>query len=262
MTPQVVNFEVGAPTRRDDAVEVRPHDRERRSGAALSRSLSRGASVIGLGALVFSALYFLSDVIEMMQGGFSGVQLWLTLLAEAAVPIFIVGLAVVQRPRIGRLGASSAFAYAYSYVFFTGTVVYALLNGTKDYATLSDRLGPLMVVHGAVMVIAGLGFGFAVLRARLLPAWTAVALMVGVILVAAAHGLPAGVQLTAAGVRDLGFAGMGARLLRMPPLSQGPRRRRLPAEADDTWGWTFVPAGPRAAHGSDGGTPQRWDSRS
>jgi hypothetical protein len=53
-----------------------------------------------------------------------------------------------------------------------------------------------------------------VLRAKLLPAWTAVALMVGVILVAAAQGLPAGVQLTAAGVRDLGFAGMGAGLLR------------------------------------------------
>jgi hypothetical protein len=182
--------------------------------AALSRSLPRGANVIGLAALVFSALYLLSDVIEMMQGGFSGAQLWLTLLAEAAVPIFIVGLAVVQRPRIGLLGECSAFAYAYSYVFFTGTVVYALLHGTKDYAALSDRLGPLMVVHGAVMVIAGIGFGYAVLRAKLLPAWTAVALMVGVILVAAAQGLPAGVQVTAAGVRDLGFAGMGAGLLR------------------------------------------------
>jgi hypothetical protein len=238
MTPPVVHVEVGAPPRRDDdAAEVRPHDRECRSGAARSRSLPRGASVIGLGALAFSALYFLSDAIEMTQGGFSGAQLWLTLLAEAAVPIFIVGLAVVQRPRIGRLGEWSAFAYAYSYVFFTGSVVYALLNDIKDYATLSDRLGPLMVVHGAVMVIAGLAFGYAVLRARLLPAWTAVALMVGVILVAATQGLPAGVQLAAAGVRDLGFAGMGAALLRMPRLSQRPR-------------------------GGDGGTPQRMDSQS
>ena len=256
MTPPALNAEVGAPTRgNEDAVEVRPHDGERRSGASLARALPRWANVIGLGALAFSALYFLSDVIEIVQGGFSGVQLWLTLLAEAAVPIFIVGLAVAQRPRIGRLGEYSAFAYAYSYVFFTGTVVYALLNGTTDYATLSDRLGPLMIVHGAVMVIAGLGFGYAVLRARLLPAWTAVALMVGVILVAAAQDLPAGVQLTAAGVRDLGFAGMGAGLLRMPPLSQRPRSSRLPAEAD-------VPAGPRATRSSDGGAPQRSDCKS
>jgi hypothetical protein len=176
--------------------------------------------MIGIVALAFSALYFLSDVIEMMQGGFSGVQLWLTLLAEAAVPIFVVGLAVVQRPSIGRLGECSALAYAYAYVFFTGTVVYALINGTTDYATLSNRLGPVMILHGAVMVIAGLGFGHAVLNARLFPAWTARALMVGVVLVAVAQGLPEGVQLAAAFVRDLAFAGMGVgllRMLRIPP---------------------------------------------
>jgi hypothetical protein len=63
-------------------------------------------------------------------------------------------------------------------------------------------------------VFAGLGFGYAVLRARLLPAWTAVALMAGVVLVAVAQDMPQGVQLLAAGVRDLGLAGMGAALLR------------------------------------------------
>jgi hypothetical protein len=96
---------------------------------------------------------------------------------------------------------------------FTATVVFALWNSTKDYATLSGDMGPVMIAAGAVMVLAGLGFGFAVCRARLLPTWTAVALMAGVVLVAAAQGLPDGVQLAAAGVRDLGFAGMGAALL-------------------------------------------------
>jgi hypothetical protein len=37
--------------------------------------------------------------------------------------------------------------------------------------------------------------------------------MAGVVLVAAAQGLPDGAQLVAAGVRDLGFAGMGAALI-------------------------------------------------
>ena len=50
---------------------------------------------------------------------------------------FAGAVAVVQRPQIGRLGTCSALAYAYSYVFFTGTVVYALVNDTKDYATLN-----------------------------------------------------------------------------------------------------------------------------
>ncbi|MET0767530.1 MAG: hypothetical protein ABWY50_07800 [Aeromicrobium sp.] len=166
-------------------------------------------------ALASSALYFLSDVIEVMQGGFSTSQLWLTLVSEAAIPIFVVGLAILQRPCFGRVGMLSAVAYAYSYAVFTSTVVYALVNNTKDYQTLAGELDAVMIVHGGVMVFAGLGFGYAVHRARMLPTWTGVALMTGVILVALAQSLPDGVQLVAAGVRALGFAGMGAALLRM-----------------------------------------------
>jgi hypothetical protein len=172
--------------------------------------------VVGSTALVFSALYFLSDVIEVIQGGFSVGQLWLTLAAEAAIPVFVVGVAILCWPRMGRLGLVSAVAYAYCYVVFTGTVVYAIVNHTKDYKTLTDHLGTLMIAHGAIMVLAGLGFGYAMLRTGLLPVWTGLSLMVGVVLVAAAQGLPDGAQLVAAGVRDLGLAGMGAALLGTP----------------------------------------------
>jgi hypothetical protein len=103
------------------------------------RTLGPAATVIGITALIFSVLYFVSDVIEVIQGGFSVGQLWLTLAAEAAIPIFVVGLAILYRPRLGRLGQFCAWAYAYSYVVFTGTVVYALANHTKDYQTLSDQ---------------------------------------------------------------------------------------------------------------------------
>ena len=75
------------------------------------------ASLVGLTALVFSALYFVSDVIEAVQGGFSAGQLGLTPIAEAAIPVLVIGLYLVQRPQIGRLGGLSAAAYAYSYVF-------------------------------------------------------------------------------------------------------------------------------------------------
>lgn len=183
----------------------------------------RSAQAIGLAAVVFSTIYFVSDLIEALQGGFSDGQLWLTLVAEAAVPIFVVGLAIAQRPRLSRLGMWSALAFAYSYLYFTGTVVYALVNGTKDYATLTDELGAVMLLHGVVMVVAGLGFGYAVLRARDLPAWTAVVFMAGVVLVAATQGLPEIVQLAAAGLRALGLAGMGAGLVRGMPTLVIPR---------------------------------------
>jgi hypothetical protein len=44
------------------------------------------AGVVGLMAPTCSALYFLSDALEAIQGGFSESQLWLTLVAEAAIP--------------------------------------------------------------------------------------------------------------------------------------------------------------------------------
>jgi hypothetical protein len=187
-------------------------------GPAPSNRTTR-TRVVALSALVFSMLYLLSDVIEAIQGGFSAGQLWVTLVAEAAIPVFVVGLYIVQRPQIGRLGRVSALAYAYSYVFFTGTVVYALVDATPDYKVLTNDLGVSMTIHGVTMVLAGLAFGWAVIRAGVLPRWTAIALMAGVVLVAISQGMPEGAQVVAAGIRDLGFAGMGAALLRAHRVS-------------------------------------------
>ena len=169
--------------------------------------------LIGLAAVVFSALYFISDLIELAQGGFSTVQLALTYAAEAAIPLFVVGLYAVQRPWIGRLGLIGAVAYAYSFIFFTSTVVFALVDGTKDWDALNAQLGWWVTIHGVVMVIAGLGFGLAVIRAGVFPRWSGVALMAGVVLVAVSSALPALAQVASAGVRDLAFAGMGTSLL-------------------------------------------------
>jgi hypothetical protein len=173
----------------------------------------RAKRVVGLSALAFSALYFLSDLVEAINGGFSNAQLLLTLVAEAAIPIFVIGLYVVQRPAIGRLGLVSAAAYAYAFVFFSATVIYALVNGTPDYSTLTDDLGGVMTLHGAIMVLAGLGFALALIRAQVLPRWTGIALAAGVVLVAVTQQASEAAQLTAAGVRDLAFAGMGLALL-------------------------------------------------
>jgi hypothetical protein len=171
------------------------------------------AHVVGWTAVVFSGLYFISDLIELTQGGFSTPQLILTLMAEAAIPFFVIGFYVLQRPRIGLLGRATAILYAYTFAFFTGTVVFALAESLPDWDALVDRLGLWITLHGIFMVVAGLAFGLAVLRAGVFPRWTAVALMAGVVLIAASSGLPDAAQIAAAGVRDLAFAGMGASVL-------------------------------------------------
>jgi hypothetical protein len=140
--------------------------------------------LIGLAAIVFSALYFASDLMEFAHGGFSTPQLTLTLVAEAAIPFIVIGLYVVQRPAIAQLGLVGAVLYAYSFIFFTGTVVFALVNGTRDWNALTDQLGGWVSIHGALMVLAGMAFGVAIIRAGVLPRWTGAILIAGIVLVA------------------------------------------------------------------------------
>lgn len=193
---------------------------------------SRGRVLLGTSAMVFSALYLASDVWETIRGGFTVGQLWLTLFAEAAVPAIVLGMYAVQRPRIGRLGRLSALGYAYVYAFYTFSVGYALGNQTQTYDELTQALSPWWLLHGALFLLAGLGFGYAIYRAGVLPRWTGVALAVGVALVSASQGLPDSVQLLAVGMRDTAFAGMGWAVLGRPtsigarPVS--PQRRSLP----------------------------------
>jgi hypothetical protein len=128
--------------------------------------------LVGLAAITFSIVYILSDLIELAQGGFSPVQLALTYAAEATLPLFVLGIYALQRPHIGRLGLVGAIGYAYSYVAFTATVVYSFVEHTPDWVALTRRLGRWFLVHGAIMVAAGLCFGLAVVRAGILPRWT------------------------------------------------------------------------------------------
>jgi hypothetical protein len=171
------------------------------------------AVLVGLAAVVFSALYLISDLMELGQGGFSTPQLLVTYAAEAAIPLFVLGLYAVQRPQIGRLGLASAVVYAYTFVYFTSTVVYALIERTSDWQALEQRLGVWITIHSVLMVVAGIGFGAAVIRARVLPWWTGATLIVGMLVMATTVGSPAAVQTASAGVRDLAFAAMGAALL-------------------------------------------------
>lgn len=92
-----------------------PHPQSPRARSDLG-SPARPLKLLGAAVMFFSALYLLSDVIELGQGGFSSLQLWLTYVAEAAIPLFVIGLYVAQRPSIGRAGLLGALGYAYAYV--------------------------------------------------------------------------------------------------------------------------------------------------
>jgi hypothetical protein len=175
--------------------------------------------LVGAAALGFSALYLVSD---------------LTYSAEAAIPLFVMGLYAVQRPRIGSLGLIGALAYAYTFVFFTSTVVYALVSHTKDWDALTHQLGAWITIHSALMVVAGLTFGAAIIRAEVLPRWTGALLMLAMLLMIVATALPNAAQTAAAATRDIAFAGMGASLLGVGR----PRRYPVDDERPEKAGWS------------------------
>ncbi len=64
---------------------------------------ARSRTIVGATAIICSAIYFASDVVELWTGGFSTAQLALTYIGEAAIPLFVIGLYAVQRPSIGAL---------------------------------------------------------------------------------------------------------------------------------------------------------------
>jgi hypothetical protein len=170
---------------------------------------------VGLGAILFPLIYLVSDVVEVVQGDFSTFRLSLTYGGEAGLALVVVGLCVLLAGRLPWWALAGGVAYAYAFVFFTSTVVWALVAGTPDWETLSDDFGWWLTVHGAVMVIGGLALGVGVARSDgYLPRWTGVALGAGVVVVAAASGSGNSVRTIAAAVPDLAFIAMGWTLLR------------------------------------------------
>ena len=74
--------------------------------------------------------------------------------------------------------------------------------------------GGWFTLHGAIMVIGGLAFGLAVIKAAVLPRWTAACLMMaGVVLVAATAGMSTAVRAGAAALPQAAFVAMGVMVL-------------------------------------------------
>ena len=170
-------------------------------------------TLVGGAAILFPAIYLISDLVELTQGDFSIMRLSLTYVGEAGFPLFVIGLAMLFHDWIPPWATMGALAYAYSFVFFTSTVVWAIVARTPNWAALDSDFGWWMTIHGAVMVVGGVAFGAGIARTGALPPWTGWTLTVGVLLVAAASGSGDLARTVAAALPDVAFAGMGIALI-------------------------------------------------
>lgn len=178
----------------------------------LSRNLRL---LIGFTTVIAPTLHTISDLLEVTGGGFSANQLWLNYVAFLPIPFFIIGLYAIQRPYVGWMSLTGAIAYGISFIFFAGTTLYALILKTENYSTLIEELGSIYAFHGGLMVVGGLLFGAAVIRARVLPRWTGWLLILGVSLNLLLYllALPNLTQIIGSTIRNIAFIGMGITII-------------------------------------------------
>ena len=167
--------------------------------------------LVGGAAIVFSALYVLSDVMELVAGRLYTGQLVVTYLAEAAIPFFVLGLNQAQQPRGGWMSLTGAVLYGFAFVGFSATVLYPLVTGDRDPDAVFDAFGGIYDVHSVVAFAGGVTFGASVVRAGVFPRWTGWVLIGGLLLtmLLVVAGAPEGVQTIGTAVRAAAFAGMG-----------------------------------------------------
>lgn len=180
--------------------------------------------LVGLTALASSLASVGSDVAELLSGGFSPAQLYVTYAAFVAVPFFMLGLHALQRPSSGWLSLTGAACYGAAFIFYAATAIHALVERTPDYASLVHELGALYTVHGGLLVVGSVLFGAAVIRAAAWPRWTGAALIVGGALSLLLYllRLPEVLQIVSSTVRNVAFIGMAlAALRRENPRGRG-----------------------------------------
>lgn len=172
-------------------------------------------TLVGVAAVTAPGLHLATDVVEWATGFFPA-MLWLNYGSFAVTPFLVIGIYAVQRPKIGGAGLLGALLYGASFVYFAHTSLYAIAERSPDYETLWAQLGPVYTFHGGMMVVGGLLFGLATLRAEVLPKWTALLLMAGSLLslVLAVLPFPDILQTLGNTLRNIGFIGMGVSLLR------------------------------------------------
>ena len=171
--------------------------------------------VVGVAAIVAPVLHSVTDAMEWYQQGFSQPQLWLNYVAFLPMPWLLLGIYSVCDEELGATALVGALLYGIAFTYFAHTTLFALASRTPTYEALWQQLGPAYTVHGAVMVVGGLLFTWAALRAGELPRPAVLLFGTGLLVNLVLALVPAPDILQTAGtvIRNAGLVGMGYAIL-------------------------------------------------
>jgi hypothetical protein len=132
------------------------------------------AGVAAAALLVLSAiLYLLSPVQRTYDTATSYLYLGVTLVAYIAIIVAVLGIHALHSgsPRYGRLGATGTVLTIAGYAIIAAMTVISMVQGHASFLTLR-------LAGAGVLLVGSVLLGVIILRARLLPWWCGVLLIV------------------------------------------------------------------------------------
>ena len=132
------------------------------------------AGVAAAGLFILSAiLYLLHPVQRTYDSAVSYVYLWVVLAAYIAVIIAVLGIHALHsgRPRYGRLGVTGTVLTIAGYAIIAVMTMISMVQGHASFLTIR-------LAGAGVLLVGSVLLGVIILRARLLPWWCGLLLIV------------------------------------------------------------------------------------
>ena len=168
-------------------------------------------------------LYVLSDLLELFYGGLTPIQLIITYVAMLMIPFSMMGLYSMHFRVGGVLLLMGTGLIAISFIYFSGTAIYAFTEKVLDYSVLVEKLGVTYLFHGILLVAGGLIFSLSIFSKRLFSKWV-LSLILAASLISLCTGyfqLPERGYVIANFFRNIGFLCIGLSLLQDKSLATG-----------------------------------------
>jgi hypothetical protein len=128
-------------------------------------------------AVIGASAWIVSDLLELLGGGFSVTSMWVTLVAFLLMAIGVWGLHKTQAPDKNMLSLAGASLMSGSLLLFS--VQAAQFIGSPETSAVGQGAQDPLFVFGALAMTVGIIlFGAAVIRIGHYPAWTGIAMIV------------------------------------------------------------------------------------
>lgn len=154
----------------------------------------------------------------MYTGELTPFQLILTYVAMLLIPFSMMGLLSLNYLKGSFLFLLGTTFIAISYIYFSGTAIYAYVESISNYDVLIRRLGFTYLLHGILLVVGGLLFCISAFRQSLFSRWTISLILIGSVLslVTGSFKLSEDFYVIANFSRNIGFLFIGVSLLKRP----------------------------------------------